>query len=138
MSPALFQIPPEEGFRELLIADADWREQPINLALVAELDDQVVGYLEASIQEPGAAARWQWASDSDRRKVSIGFVATDSALQRVGIASPLVKAAEDWGREHGAEVAVTETWMESPFSVPFWERKMGYVRRNITLRKPLI
>jgi hypothetical protein len=32
---------------------------------------------------------------------------------------------------------ICETWIDSPLSKPFWERRMGYERRAVVLRKPL-
>jgi hypothetical protein len=34
-------------------------------------------------------------------------------------------------------VAVTDTYLDSPLSIPFWERRMGYRRRSVNLVKPL-
>jgi GNAT superfamily N-acetyltransferase len=65
------------------------------------------------------------------------LVGTADAYKRQGVATKLVHAAEDWGREHGAVVAVCDTFIESPLSVPFWEPRMGYKRRSIIFRKRL-
>jgi hypothetical protein len=34
-------------------------------------------------------------------------------------------------------VSLLDTWADSPVSVPFWERRMGYSRRSIVFRKAL-
>ncbi len=47
-----------------------------------------------------------------------------------------MQAAEDWGRRKGAVVAVTDTNLCSPLSVPFYEHPMGYLRQAVILRKP--
>ena len=44
---------------------------------------------------------------------------------------------EQWGREQGAVVVMCDTWLGSPVSLPFWEERMGYSRRAVTLEKPL-
>jgi hypothetical protein len=49
----------------------------------------------------------------------------------------LCKQQRTWGRERGALVAVCDTFIESPLSVPFWERRMGYKRRAIIFRNRL-
>jgi Acetyltransferase (GNAT) family len=46
-------------------------------------------------------------------------------------------AAEEWGRDRGAEVVRLDTYADSPVSVPFYERHMGYRRRAIIFQKPL-
>jgi GNAT superfamily N-acetyltransferase len=64
-------------------------------------------------------------------------VGTADAYKRQGVATKLVQAAEDWGRKRGAVVAICDTFIDSPLSVPFWERRMGYKRRAIIFRKRL-
>jgi hypothetical protein len=49
----------------------------------------------------------------------------------------LVKAAEAWGREHGATVAEASTFHRSSLSVPFWTLGAGYAPRSIVFRKEL-
>ena len=107
------------------------------MALVAEVDGHVAGYLEASILEASESARWQWSTDARTTRLFIGALACDPAHRRQGVATALVKAAEVWGRARGAVVAVTETWARSPWSMPFWETGMGYRPKNVMLRKPL-
>lgn len=58
-------------------------------------------------------------------RLFIGFVSTANRFKRMGIATTLVSAAEEWGRRHGL------------LSVPFWERRMGYDRRAVILRTVL-
>ncbi|HVP75861.1 MAG TPA: hypothetical protein VMS63_07550, partial [Gaiellaceae bacterium] len=49
LAPDYFKIPDEEGFVELFERDGKWRDAPENLALVAEVDGKVAGYLEATV-----------------------------------------------------------------------------------------
>jgi GNAT superfamily N-acetyltransferase len=67
----------------------------------------------------------------------ISFVGTADAYKRTGVATQLVEAAEAWGRSKGATVAICDTYIHSPLSVPFWERRMGYARRALVFRKVL-
>ena len=55
----------------------------------------------------------------------------------MGVASQLVDAAEEWGRSKGATVAICDTFIDSPLSMPFWEERMGYERKAVIFRKPL-
>ncbi len=48
----------------------------------------------------------------------------------------LMDAAERWGRAHGAAITLLDTY-DSPLSVPFYERHLGYSRRPVRLRKDL-
>ena len=137
IAPELFKTPDEDGFAELLDGDADWREQPTNLALVAEVEGHVAGYLEASIQGPLESARWQSQRDLAGRRLFINYVGTADRFKRQGVATRLVHAAEEWGRARGAVVAMLDTFVGSDLSVPFWEERMGYDRQAIIFRKPL-
>ena len=137
VAPDYFKVPDEDGFVELIEADDSWRDAPDNLALVAEVRGAVAGYLEASVLPPVDTARWQAQRDVASPRLAIGFVGTADAYKRKGIATRLVEAAEAWGRSKGAVVAVCDTFIDSPLSIPFWERRMGYERRAVILRKPL-
>jgi GNAT superfamily N-acetyltransferase len=130
-------MPDEEGFVEFIADDSEWRASPTSLALVAAADGDVAGYLEASLQEPMETARWQGQRDLGRTRLHINYVGTADEYKRQGVATRLVEAAEAWGRARGAEVAVCDTYIGSPLSVPFWEERMGYARRSIIFRKPL-
>jgi GNAT superfamily N-acetyltransferase len=134
----LFRRPDEDGLEGFIADDSEWRDAPTNLALVAEIDGDVVGYLEASLQPPMETARWQSQRDLGATRLFINYVGTADAYKRRGVASALVDAAELWGVERGAAVAVCDTWIESPFSMPFWEERMGYRRRAVIFRKPLV
>jgi GNAT superfamily N-acetyltransferase len=136
LAPELFRVPDEEGLVEFLEAQADFDPETM-LALVAEVDGVVAGYLEAQLQPPLDSARWQSGPDLGRTRLFVNAVGTAPEFQRRGVATRLVEAAEAWGREHGAGVAVCDTWIESPFSVRFWTERMGYERRAVILRKPL-
>jgi GNAT superfamily N-acetyltransferase len=137
LAPDYFKIPDVEGFLDLVEKDAKWRGAPENLALVAEVDGQVAGYLEATVHPPLETAKWQAQRDLGRVRLAINFVGTADAFKRKGVATRLVEAAEAWGRSEGAVVAVCDTYIDSPLSIPFWEQRMGYKRRAVVLRKPL-
>jgi ribosomal protein S18 acetylase RimI-like enzyme len=85
----------------LIEGDSDWRKSENNLALVAEVDGDVAGYLEASIQPPMDTARWQGQRDLSHPRLFINFVGTADAFKRMGVATNLVEAAEDWGALEG-------------------------------------
>ena len=75
--------------------------------------------------------------EPERAALFVNAVLTATAFRRRGVATRLVERAEEWGREQGADVALLDTWADSPVSVPFWERRMGYGRRSIVFRKRL-
>jgi GNAT superfamily N-acetyltransferase len=138
LAPEHFRFPDEEGLVEFIENDREWREGADTLALVAEADGVVAGYLEASLQRPEETARWQGQRDLSEIRLFINYVGTADAYKRQGVATGLVHAAEEWGRERGAIVALCDTFIDSPLSVPFWERRMGYKRRAVIFRKRLV
>ena len=54
-----------------------------------------------------------------------------------GVATRLMEAVEQWGRDHGAVLASLDTWAHSTQSVPFYEQRMGYQRASIIFEKRL-
>jgi GNAT superfamily N-acetyltransferase len=135
--PEVIQEPDREGLVE-------WFEQAIGEArdddavwLVAEEHGQVVGVTEAAVTRPTPDARWQLQRDLSRVRLVINALAVVAEHRRKGVATALMQAAETWGRQRGAEVAVTHTNLSSPLSVPFYENRMGYHRQAVTLRKAL-
>jgi GNAT superfamily N-acetyltransferase len=122
----------------------EWFEQAIarerdddELWLTAERGGQVIGMIEAAVHKPAPDARWQLQRDLSRTRLVINALAVISGHRRQGAGTALMKAAEEWGRRKGAVVAVTDTNLRSPLSVPFYEHRMGYLRQAVILRKPL-
>jgi GNAT superfamily N-acetyltransferase len=137
LAPDYFKQPDEEGLVDFIENDSEWRESPDNLCRVAEVNGEVAGLIEATIQPPMDTARWQTQRDLSAPRLFIGFVQTADKFKRSGVATRLVEAAEEWGREKGALVTICDTYIDSPLSVPFWENRMGYERRAVILRKRL-
>jgi ribosomal protein S18 acetylase RimI-like enzyme len=137
LAPELYRVPDEDAAIALIAGDDEWRSLPTSLSLVAEADGEIAGFLEATLQEPMESASAQGQRDLGKTRLFISYVGTTDRYKRQGVATKLVEAAEAWGRAHGAEVAICDTWIDSPLSVPFWEERMGYARRAIIYRKAL-
>jgi GNAT superfamily N-acetyltransferase len=137
IAPDRFKVPDEDGFVDFIRNDEDWRARPDTLALVAEVDGDVAGYLEATVQPPLESAPWQSQRDLGETRLLINFVGTSDRYKRQGVATQLVDAAEEWGRSRGASVAICDTFIESPLSVPFWDERMHYRRQAIIFGKQL-
>ena len=135
LAPDDFRLPDEAGQAEWLdsFLPADGERE---IALVAEIDGAVVGYLEARLEEPIDSARYQTNPELAERRLFIGALLTARSYWRRGVGSALVAAAEAWGRERGATVSLMDTYAGSPVSVPFWEGR-GYRTRNVIMRKRL-
>lgn len=135
LAPDDFRVPDADGRAEWLdsfLPAGGERE----IALVAEIDGDVVGYLEARLEEPLDSARFQANPELAERRLFVNALLTARSHWRRGVGSALVEAAEAWGRERGATVAVMDTYAESPVSVPFWEGR-GYRTRAVIMRKRL-
>jgi GNAT superfamily N-acetyltransferase len=139
LAPDLFRMPDEEGLVAFVDPkpDAGSSDSSMLLELVAEVDGEVAGHLEAHLLPPDDTARWQLLPDLGKTRLVINALATADPYKRQGVATRLVEAAEAWGRARGASVAVCDTYVASPLSVPFWEERMSYTRRSIVFRKPL-
>ena len=135
LAPELFAEAETDGFAEWI--SAVWDDGPGTLALVAEVEGAVVGYLEAVVQEPEAWRRFFGARDFRERRLFVNALLTAAAYRHRGVATMLVESAEDWERERGATVALLDTWIDSPVSIPFWEQRMRYERRTVVFRKAL-
>jgi GNAT superfamily N-acetyltransferase len=106
------------------------------IGLVAEIDGEVVGYLGARLDDPLKSARYQTDPTLGELRLFINALVTARAHWRRGAGSALVEAAEAWGRERGATLAVMDTYAESPVSVPFWQGR-GYRTHALIMRKRL-
>jgi GNAT superfamily N-acetyltransferase len=134
-APEDFQMPDEDG----LVAYIEGELEPADgsLVLVAELDGEPAAAIFVRIVPPLDEARYQWNPAFAHTRLSIEYLATGEAQRRRGVASALVEAAEQWGREQGATLAFTDTFLRSPASRPFWRDRMGYRERSVSLFKPL-
>jgi GNAT superfamily N-acetyltransferase len=135
LAPEDFQFPEETGLAEY--CDADLEASEGVLALVAEIGGEVVGALSAQLLQPREDGKYQWNPAVAETRLSIEYLVTAEAHQRRGVGTKLVDAAEAWGREHGATVAITDTYIGSPLSRPFWRERMNYRERSVNLSKPL-
>jgi GNAT superfamily N-acetyltransferase len=136
LAPELFRTPDDDGLVAFAEPGPD-DNSSTTLFIVAEVDDEIVGHLYAEVIAPDDSDRFQSTSDLQETRLFIQALAVLQSHWRQGIASALVEAAEAWGRERGATVALCDTWTGSPVSLPFWEQHMKYEGRSIRLRKRL-
>ena len=136
LAPNDFQAPADDGLREYIADDLEPDDDKIRV-LVAESGGEVVGQVIAHLVPPYAQARYELIPHLSETRLQIDYLVTDEQHRRHGIATALVRAAEEWGREHGATTATTDTYATSPMSVPFWQERMGYRTRSLHLVKQL-
>jgi GNAT superfamily N-acetyltransferase len=135
--PADFRIPDEDGLVEWFESSLRCGRGPDELDLVAVVDGEVAAFAYARLTEPDEHAARQMLAPYVERRAQVEALGTADAYQRRGLATQLVEAVEAWARERGAVSISTTTYIESPVSVPFWEQRMRYRRRGITLVKQL-
>jgi GNAT superfamily N-acetyltransferase len=137
LDPERFQLPVEHGlvewFEQLLARPKSLDE----VWLVAEVDARVVGHVSAELQPPVETAARQLLRFLGETRLFVSALGVEQAYQRRGVATRLMEAVEQWGRERGAVLVSLDTWIHSQLSVPFYEQRMGYQRASIIFEKRL-
>jgi GNAT superfamily N-acetyltransferase len=135
--PDRFQIPD----RTALVA---WLEEALgsplpddSLWLAAELDGVAVADAQAQLHEPVADAAVQPSLDAGRRRVHLDYLAVQARHRGRGIGGLLLQAVEDWARERGAELLLTDTNLRSNVGAVEFYEKHGFDRQAVILRKRL-
>jgi len=137
LDPDAFQKPASDGL-------AEWFEQLLReprsddeLWLVADAGGQAVGFVTARLQRPDGDAARQLVRDMGRIRVAVDALMVDARYRRRGIGTLLLRSVEEWARRNGATLVFLDTYVASPISVPFYERRMGYARRSVRFQKRL-
>jgi GNAT superfamily N-acetyltransferase len=134
LDPTHFQVPPAEGESFEASFGTGGEDE---LMLVADLDGRVAGWLTARIEHPALGAARQMTREHGWTRLHIDALMVDQAAWHQGVGTALLTAAEAWGRDRDAAVVRLDTYADSPVSVPFYERHMGYTRRAVIFQKPL-
>lgn len=138
VSPEDFQVPDEEGLVEWLESGIEAMKDDPDLALlVAEHDEEVAGWVGARLVMPASDAMWQLQREHGVTRLVIDAVAVAEAHRGNDAGVALVHAAERWGRERGATVAVADGNWASGVVPRFYEARLGFRRRSLSLRKAL-
>jgi ribosomal protein S18 acetylase RimI-like enzyme len=93
-----------------------------SITLIAELAGEIVGFVDARVE------RFPDPMLCEMLYCHIVEIAVSLAHQSQGIGQQLLRAAEDWGREHGAEMAALEYLTANTRAGSFYEQRMGYRR----------
>jgi GNAT superfamily N-acetyltransferase len=138
LNPELFRMPDMDGLAQWC---EDWAMTPTSensFLRVAEHEDQVIGFISATIHPPIQNARHQLVRDVSLTRLMIDALVIQQAYWRHGIGRRLMDVAEEWGRSQGALIALLDTYIDSPVSVSFYEQRVGYQRRALHFRKALV
>jgi GNAT superfamily N-acetyltransferase len=137
LDPDAFQVPRSEGL-------VNWLEDRLvgvfssdHFVRVAELDDEVVGFVDATFLPPDREAPWQLVREVVMPRVFVNALAVQARHWRGGIGTRLMNAVEDWARSRQARLIVLDTYTHSPISVPFYEQRMEYTRQSLRFAKRL-
>lgn len=107
--------------------DADQR----GITLVAELGGEIAGFIDARLER---------SPDPMHRNLlycDIAEIAVTRGHRKKGIGRGLLQAAENWGREHGANYTSIEYHAANTTPGEFYQRRMGYQVAHITVIKGL-
>ncbi len=136
LAPDDFQLPQAEGLAAFLEPPRESKSDA-RIFLVAEVDGELAGYAVATLTPPLESANRQYVPYHAETRLYIDALRVGDAYQRRGVATRLVEELEEWGRKRGATLAATDTYVDSPLSVPFWQERMGYQPRSIVMWKRL-
>ena len=67
----------------------------------------------------------------------VNLLDVDESCRRRGVATRLMHEVEQWARANGATLIALDTYIGSPLSVPFYEKRMGYRRQAVIFCKAL-
>jgi ribosomal protein S18 acetylase RimI-like enzyme len=102
-----------------------------SITLIAELNGGIVGFVDVRVE------RFPDPMLCEMLYCHIVEIAVSLAHQSQGIGAQLLRAAEDWGREHGGEMAALEYLTANARAGSFYEQRMGYRRAAIKSVKRL-
>jgi ribosomal protein S18 acetylase RimI-like enzyme len=100
------------------------------ITLVAELSGEIVGFVDARLTQ---------SPDPMHREMTYCYIveiAVSARYQKQGIGRQLLRAAEDWGRAQGAQLASLEYLAINKRAAAFYER-LGYRPGSIVAIKRL-
>jgi GNAT superfamily N-acetyltransferase len=100
-------------------------EHAESITLVAELSGDIVGFIDARLYQPTDAMHRQMIY------CLVSEIAVRREHQNHGIGGQLLRAAEDWGRQQGAEFAVLEYHAANTRAGTFYQH-MHYRLTSIT------
>jgi len=127
LDPELYFVPEVEAiaarYKEGRQHPAEKRAE--STTLVAELSDDIIGFIDARLYQPTDAMHRQMIY------CLISEIAVKGEHQNQGIGRQLLRAAEDWGRRQGAEFAALEYHAANARAAAFYQR-MHYRLASIT------
>lgn len=133
LDSALYLVPTFETIKERYRTG---RQHPSgnkdeSITFVAESEDDIVGFVDARLD------RSTDAMHRDMLFCHVVEIAVHRRFQRRGIGAQLLLAAEQWGSDNGADIALLEFHSANSQASSFYQRRMGYRVTSITVVKNL-
>ncbi len=125
MDPQAFETPAQDGLVDWFTELLRQTPTPNVFMVVAEIEGDIVGWVEAEVVSPAADADRQMMRDLGTSRLIVNNLVVDRSRWRTGAGRSLMNAAEAWGKDRGAAIAALDTYMHSPVSVPFYEKAIG-------------
>jgi GNAT superfamily N-acetyltransferase len=135
--PERFHIPEHEPQVEWYRSALQKPPPENSVWLVAEVEGHAVGDAQAQLHEAAANAAIQPQLDVGRRRVYLNWLAIQAEHRNHGIGGRLLEAVEEWARENGTELIVTDTNLRSNVGAVELYENHGYEKQAVVLRKPL-
>jgi ribosomal protein S18 acetylase RimI-like enzyme len=130
LDPKRYFVPQAEPIAALYREGRQHPPDATSITLVAELSGEIVGFVDVRLTH---------SPDPMHRPITychIVEVAVSQAHQHSGIGRKLLQAAEDWGRQQGAEFASLEYLEANTGAAAFYQR-LGYGVAALTAIKRL-
>jgi GNAT superfamily N-acetyltransferase len=105
--------------------------RPGVVVLVAEVDDEVVGYLFAE-----ETHRPEGAFTFASHVLHVHHIAVDDGHRRIGTGHLLIEAADVWARDHGLTTLALEHWAFNDDADRFFTR-LGFATDNVRMSRPV-
>lgn len=120
LDPGRYWIPDATAIEARYREERQHSPEERGITLVAELQGEVVGFVDARVESsPDPMHR-------DLLYCHIAEIAVSRRAQSHGIGERMLRAAEDWGRENGAQLARLEYLAANTRAATFYQQRMGY------------
>jgi GNAT superfamily N-acetyltransferase len=136
LDPTAFREPDGDGLVEYFARCIAEPRSEGEIVLVAEADSDVIGFISARLAPADPDARFELMRELAAPRVRIEALAVSEPARGRGVGKALVSAVQDWARSAGAAVAIVNTPLGAPLSLPFYEA-LGYHRHAVSFRRDL-
>lgn len=131
LDPHFYRVPERSDVGRQIRSALEQADPETQLSFVAELGGEVVGSVEVRIIEPSGRA----GMVRPRVRADVEIAVRQSHRGR-GVGQRLMRAAEDWARDRGAEVLTLDAHPGNEDAIHFY-RQQGFRSSGLFMLKPL-